>query len=163
MLRSLIIALFIVTSIPAIACTCTKDPRVSKKEEITARYERADIVFSGNLIKKEVLNKAKKRSSVDPLRYTFEIIKQYKGSTSKRTIQILSEASASSCGYEFSEGMTYLIYTTKSTRFNNRFPELVGSKYTFTTGLCSGNMLRELVGKKQLRILNSLKVNPSAF
>lgn len=157
MLKSLIIALFIVASAPAIACTCAKDSRVSKKEEISEKYERADVVFSGNLIKKEALNKARKRSSGDPVRYTFEIIEQYKDSFSKSTIEIVSEASGSSCGYEFNEGMTYLIYTTKSTRFNDRFPELVDNKDTFTTGLCSGNMLRKKVDKKQLRILKRLK------
>ncbi|WP_405210857.1 hypothetical protein [Dokdonia sp. Asnod2-E02] len=157
MLRSLIIALFVLTSVPVIACTCAKDPKVSKKEEITEKYKRADVVFSGNLIKKEVLNKARKRSSGDPVRYTFEIIKQYKGSFSKSTIEILSEASGSSCGYVFSEGLTYLMYTRASSHFNDRFPQLVDDKNAHTTSLCSGNMLRKKVDKKQLRILKRLK------
>lgn len=157
MFRSLIIALFVLISVQAIACTCAKDPRITKKEEITEKYDRADVVFSGNLIKKEVLNKARKRSSGDPVRYTFEIIKQYKGSFSKSTTEILSEASEVSCGYEFSEGLTYLVYTRTSSHFNDRFPQLVDDKNAHTTSLCSGNMLRKKVDKKQLRILKRLK------
>ena len=157
MLRPLIIALFVLTSVPAVACTCAKVPRVSKKEEITEKYERADFVFSGNLIKKEALNKARKRSSGDPVRYTFEIIEQYKGSFSKSTIEIVSEAFGSSCGYNFNEGLTYLVYTRASSHLNDRFPQLVDDKNAHTTGLCSGNMLRKKVDKKQLRILKRLK------
>jgi hypothetical protein len=156
MVRFFFITLFIISSIPAIACTCSKDPSFSKKEEITEKYEHADIVFSGNLIKKEILNTAQKRSSGDPVRYTFEIIKQYKGTFSKSTIEILSAASGSTCGYIFNEGMTYLIYSRVSSHFNKQFPHLVENNNAYTTGLCSGNVLRNSVSKKRLRIIKRL-------
>jgi hypothetical protein len=82
------------------ACSCMVSP-----DPQTAMAESA-AVFAGRVV--EVV-------PGDPVRYTFEVTRLWKGVASA-TVQLFSAQSSASCGYEFAQGQEYLVFANLGER-----------------------------------------------
>jgi hypothetical protein len=146
----LILILFLSIS-ESFACTCgSRNESFSK--QIKRAFTEADLIISGKVIEIEIVNKARLKSSADPIIYKFEITKTIKGKIEKEIIEIVSKTSGASCGYKFELGKTYLVYARKSNYFSSK----TKNEFDFITGLCDRNQILKNVDKKELRKLNKL-------
>jgi len=133
------------------ACSCIEiNESLSKKVE--KAFTEADLIISGKVIEIEIVNKARLKSSADPIIYKFEITKTIKGIIEKEIIEIVSKTSGASCGYKFELGKSYLVYARKSNYFSSK----TKNEFDFITGLCDRNQILKNVNKKELRKLNKL-------
>ncbi|MBV7270718.1 hypothetical protein [Winogradskyella luteola] len=152
MKRTFILILVLIFSITeTFACSCiqTNEP-LSKKVE--KAFAQSDLIISGKVVEIKIVNKARMKSSADPIIYKFEITKTLKGKIEKEFIEIASETSGASCGYKFELGKSYLVYARKSTHF----AKMTKNKFDFVTGLCDRNQKLNKVDKKELRKLKKL-------
>jgi len=147
----LLILIFIFSITKTFACSCIEtNESLSKKVE--KAFNQSDLIISGKVIEVVIVNKAKMKSSADPIIYKFEIIKTVKGKTEKEIIEIASEIGGASCGYKFELGKSYLVYARKSTHF----AEMTKNEFDFVTSLCDRNQKLNNVDKKELRKLKNL-------
>lgn len=152
MKKTFLLILFFIFSInETFACSCIKmNESLSKKVE--KAFTQADLIISGKVVEIKIVNKARMKSSADPIIYRFEIIKTIKGKIEKEIIEITSETSGASCGYKFELGKSYLVYARKSTHF----AKMTKNESDFVTSLCDRNQKLSKVHKKELRKLEKL-------
>jgi len=146
----LLISLFLTTKTFACSCIFIKEPLSVKVEKA---YNQADLILSGKVIEIKIVNKARMKSSADPIIYKFEVVSTIKGKIKKEVLEITSETSGASCGYKFELGESYLVYARKSTHFT----KMTKNKFDFVTSLCDRNQKLRKVSKKELRKLKKLK------
>jgi len=142
-------------SIDANACSCVV-VNESQKKKITRFFDKSDTIFIGTVTAVEELNKGKRQSSGDPVRYTFQVTEWFKGKSSKKQIEIITAISEISCGYNFKIGNSYIVHSLRSDYFGDRFPEYMDEKEVNTSGLCYGNKIKEDLNRKSLRFYKRL-------
>ena len=115
-------SLFIISAESAQACSCM---RATPEQH----FESANAVFSGRVV--NVItprrNTQRPQFSFPQKRVMFEVSDVWKGQERRRLMVMTSDSSAS-CGFNFTEGESYLVYASRS---DNRL----------TTSLCSGTKL----------------------
>ena len=147
----LLILFFIFSITETFACSCIEtNESLSKKVE--KAFNQSDLIISGKVVEIIIVNKAKMKSSADPIIYKFEITKMIKGKTEKKIIEIASETSGASCGYKFELGKSYLVYARKSNHFSSK----TKNEFDFVTSLCDRNQKLKSIDKKELRKLEKL-------
>lgn len=72
-------------------------------------FERADTVFVGEVTSFKTKSGLFGRSSIDPTTVNFKVMEVWKGPR-RGTLTIGTVRSEVSCGYEFQEGLRYLVY-----------------------------------------------------
>ena len=87
---------------PAAACSCAGLTPAQA-------FERADSVFVGEVTSFRVKSGLFGQSSIDPTTVDFTVMEVWKG-PQQRTLTIRTVRSEVSCGYEFVEGLQYLVY-----------------------------------------------------
>ena len=149
MKRTILLIFIFITSITNIfACTCAVlNESLSKK--VQKSFNQSDLILIGKVIDKELKynENEKYQSSADPTIYKFEVTKIIKGELKKEIIEIASERSEISCGYEFEIGKSYLVYARKSSHFSS----LTKNEFDFVTSLCSRNQKLSKVKKEELK------------
>jgi|GEM_PF-1734546 len=121
-----LIALFLLSARSALACSCVKTTDLYK-------IESADLIFIGRLISsKDPSAGSRSSSSMDPIIYTFEIERLYKGEDAHE-VEVLSARSSASCGKTFREGRHLVLARASS-----------GGE--FWTGACSSGRPVERAG-----------------
>lgn len=87
----------------ASACSCAMNPSVNEAKR------NSDAVFSGTVASRQDALKWFKRSSADPVTWTFKVDEVWKGKVAP-IISVTSAESDESCGYEFQVGQLYVVY-----------------------------------------------------
>jgi MYXO-CTERM domain-containing protein len=87
---------------PAAACSCAGLTPAQA-------FERADSVFVGEVTSFRVKSGLFGQSSIDPTTVDFTVMEVWKG-PQQRTLTIRTVRSEVSCGYDFVEGLRYLVY-----------------------------------------------------
>lgn len=87
----------------ASACSCAVN------ESVADERNRNDAVFEGTVIGRKETKKLFDRSSADPVAWTFQVHEVWKGGVVPE-ITVQSAMSGASCGFEFEQGRTYLVY-----------------------------------------------------
>mgnify|MGYP002400743113 CR=1 FL=1 len=87
----------------ASACSCAVN------ESVAEERNRSDAVFEGTVIGRKQTKKLFNRSSADPVAWTFQVHEVWKGGVVPE-ITVQSAMSGASCGFEFEQGRTYLVY-----------------------------------------------------
>lgn len=111
---------------PVFACSCKQPPHP------LVALQNSDAVFAGKVIDIKIPDNV--MSSADPMSVTFAVNQTWKGHTQK-TINVSTEVSSASCGYEFQIGETYLVYAngqdslhtslcSRTTTFANSYEDL---------------------------------------
>ncbi|MEQ9368700.1 MAG: protease complex subunit PrcB family protein [Coleofasciculus chthonoplastes F3-SA18-01] len=115
-------SLFIISAESAQACSCM---RATPEQH----FESANAVFSGRVVNVLTPRRTSQRRqlSLPQKRVMFEVSEVWKGQERRRLMVMTSDSSAS-CGFNFTEGKSYLVYASRS---DNRL----------TTSLCSGTKL----------------------
>lgn len=115
-------SLFIISAESAQACSCL--PSTPDQH-----FESANAVFSGRVVNVVTPRRNPRRPQVSSQqkRVMFEVAEVWKGEERRRLMVMTSDSSAS-CGFNFTEGESYLVYASRS---DNRL----------TTSLCSGTKL----------------------
>lgn len=112
-----VVAFWLHVSAPsAAACSCVEFSPAQA-------FERADSVFVGEVVSFNIRSGLFGQSSVDPSTVEFSVSEVWKGPR-QETLTIRSVRSEASCGYEFQEGLRYLVYAREG-----------------QTGLCDGTSL----------------------
>jgi Tissue inhibitor of metalloproteinase len=88
------------------------------------KFRHADAVFMGKAISRKDLKAGAKLRSIDPIAWTFDVERVFKGNVAKQQ-SVLSAAMGASCGIQFKVGDRYQVYAKRQ-----------GS--TLSTHLCSG-------------------------
>ncbi|NOY48656.1 MAG: hypothetical protein GXO84_10795 [Chlorobi bacterium] len=147
----LLIFIFIISITNIFACTCALlNESLSKK--IQESFNQSDLILIGKVIEKELKFNEKYQSSADPVIYKFEVAKIIKGKLKKEIIDIASERSEISCGYEFEIGKSYLVYAIKSSHFSS----ITKNEFDLVTSLCSRNQKLSKVKREEIRKLKKL-------
>lgn len=108
----------------AYACSC------ALPESAKDALEYSDAVFSGKVT--DISGKHPDNLTIsrhDPVSVTFSVDRVWKGPANS-TMTISTESSEASCGYEFQQNESYVVYSYKK-----------GNPSTLHTGLCSGTSL----------------------
>lgn len=97
------LSLVVVTASPSFACSCARAG--------TAEYvDNAVAVFTGTVTDKEPPPKRPVMSSMDPVTYTFDVERSFKGDVASPT-EVLSAMSGASCGLEgVRAGKRYVVF-----------------------------------------------------
>lgn len=95
--------LLVLTTQRAYACSCIGPG--SAAEEL----ERSTAVFAGTVVDVADANRGPIISSADPIAFTFQVTRVWKGPI-HTTLIISSARGGASCGYEFEVGREYLVY-----------------------------------------------------
>lgn len=98
----LVIILLMVNQRIVIACTCISP--ITPQEAL----ESSTAVFVGKVVSTEVQDGII-ITTADPVTVTFEVSKSWKGSNLK-TLVLTTPRDGTSCGYNFEEGETYIVY-----------------------------------------------------
>jgi putative component of toxin-antitoxin plasmid stabilization module len=107
------------------------------------KFRHADAVFTGKAIaRKDLKAGAKLRSGIDPIAWTFDVERVFKGNVAKQQ-SVLSAAMGASCGIQFKVGDRYQVYAKRQGN-------------TLSTHLCSGTKplsvdIRDLLRDPPLR------------
>lgn len=103
------LSLVVLTASPSIACSCAGAG--------TAQYvDGAAAVFTGTVTDREPPPKRPVMSSGDPVNYTFDVERWFKGERGD-PVQVLSPMSGASCGLEgVRAGQRYVVFATESRR-----------------------------------------------
>jgi len=103
------LSLVVLTATPSFACSCAGAG--------TAEYvDGADAVFTGTVTDKEPPPQRAVMSSGDPVTYTFDVERWFKGEQGD-PVQVMSPMSGASCGLEgVRAGQRYVVFTTESRR-----------------------------------------------
>jgi hypothetical protein len=126
----------------------------SLSKKVEKGFNQSDLIISGKVVEIIIVNKAKLKSSADPIIYKFELTKVIKGKIKKKIVEIASETMEMSCGYNFELGKSYLVYARKSTHFS----KITNNKFDFVTSLCDRNQKVEKVNKKEFLELKKLNI-----
>jgi Tissue inhibitor of metalloproteinase len=147
----LIIFIFSLAITKTFACSCIgTNESLSKK--VQKSFNQSDLILIGKVIDKELIFNEEYQSSADPVIYKFEVTKIIKGKLKKEIIEIASERSEISCGYEFEIGKSYLVYALRSSHFSS----ITKNEFDLVTSLCSRNQKLSKVKKEELRKLKKL-------
>ncbi len=96
----------VLTAAPSFACSCAT---ASTQEYV----DGATAVFTGTVTDTEPPPKRREMSSMDPMTYTFEVDRAFKGDLTSPT-EVLSAVSGASCGLEgVREGRRYVVFATE--------------------------------------------------
>jgi hypothetical protein len=103
------LSLVVLTATPSFACSCAAAS--------TAEYvDGAAAVFTGTVTAKEPPPERPVMSSMDPVTYTFDVERSFKGDVASPT-EVLSAMSGASCGLEgVRAGQRYVVFATESRR-----------------------------------------------
>ncbi|RJX40658.1 hypothetical protein D3P09_01170 [Paenibacillus pinisoli] len=91
----------------ASACSCAFPGSVNEAKQ------NHDVVFDGTVKGKKAPVRLFTKSSADPVTWAFEVHEIWKGKVSP-SIEVTSAQSSASCGFEFQEGMRYMVYARNS-------------------------------------------------
>lgn len=91
----------------ASACSCAFPGTVNEAKQ------NNDVVFDGTVKGKKEPVRLFTKSSADPVTWAFEVHEIWKGKVSP-SIEVTSAQSSASCGFEFQEGMRYIVYARNS-------------------------------------------------
>ena len=113
---SLGFAIFLVFSITsnhsvpeAYACSCIAP------DTPTNEMKKFDAVFSGKVVKMDPKHPTEPvYSSADPVFVTFDVDMVWKGLDDIDTVTIHTAQSSASCGFEFVDGLEYIVYATQN-------------------------------------------------
>ena len=134
------------------ACTCIEE-HISLDKKVTKAFEESELVIIGKVIEiKEYQSYPPKTYTGDPIAYTFEIEKIFKGVKTASTVTIISSRDGASCGYRFNKGESYLVFSSLS----GYFARQTGEDLSFTTSICRRNQVSTNVERKELKILEKL-------
>lgn len=86
----------------ASACTCLPSKGVAQEVELSSA------VFSGKVI--EIKRHGRAAELFGQVEVVFEVEKSWKG-VDKRIVSVFTSSGSASCGYGFTKGRTYLVYT----------------------------------------------------
>ncbi|MFD0959607.1 hypothetical protein [Paenibacillus chungangensis] len=91
----------------AYACSCAMPESVEKAKN------NSHAVFEGTVTERKERGGLFTKSSADPVEYTFRVHRVWKGKVAS-TIEVVSSADEASCGFEFKDGLKYVVfaYTT---------------------------------------------------
>lgn len=131
-----IISLCIATS--SFACSC-KQENETAQQKIEKSYLRSDLILTGKVVEiiKNISNDPT-QLDVEPIIYRFEITEFFKGKNKKKIIEISSAPTSSACGYTFTLGTSYLVYS-----------------HNGKTSLCDRNQSLKNVTAEELKILRN--------
>lgn len=99
----LILAILILSSASALACSCL----ITTVQE---QIGRSPAIFAGTVVSYDTIGFV--RSTADPARVVFNVSKVWKGEVHEYT-EVQTAVSGASCGYEFEEGEEYLVYASE--------------------------------------------------
>ena len=137
MKKTLLLILIVFLSVSeSYTCTCGRNIE-SLFKQIKRDFQQSDLIFTGKVVEVITINKNEWKSSADPIIYKFEVSEIIKGKIQSKIIEVASEMSGASCGYQFKLGRNYLVYSLKSKRFS----KMTKNEFDFATGLCSGNKI----------------------
>jgi len=103
------LSLVVLTATPSFACSCAM---ASTQEYV----DGATVVFTGTVTDTEPPPKRPVMSSMDPVTYTFDVERAFKGDVSG-PLPVLSAESGASCGLEGVEvGQRYVVFASESKR-----------------------------------------------
>ncbi len=152
-MKGIILAIFtLLIGINNIQANCDCEELSLKKA-----YNSSDLIFTGKLVKKEVLTeeinapKIESKQLYTRVIYTFELKQLFKGKATNRIIQIQTKYN----NINFEKGKLYLVYAylSKYLLTNNFY--INGEKVTpfFATDICTRTKELQLVEKKELKKL----------
>lgn len=143
MMRYLVLFVLLGNALLADACTCGFEALSAQK------ILKSDLVILGKVVAKEVIQlQIDKNRNIDlpiigrqRIKYTFEVKKWIYGPEESKTVEVYSEYQSSACGVNYKIGSTLYLFAYQS-------------EGGYSTNLCSGNILRSEVTKKQKRVFN---------
>ncbi|MAM27468.1 MAG: hypothetical protein CMC13_00445 [Flavobacteriaceae bacterium] len=147
----LLILLISISTTEIIACTCARE-KASLERKVKTEFNRSDLIFTGKVISKVTKTNEEYFSLADPTIYTFEIIEKIKGTFQSTNVEIVSEESGASCGYNFEIGQQYLVYSINS----DQFTSTTANKHDFVTDLCRRNQKINTIDKREIKKLRKL-------
>lgn len=98
---------------PASACSCAVPTGVSKKELARQELSDSDAVFTGEVT--GIGLPPSGTTSTEPMTVTLRVSEEWKGAAGE-TVDVRTAASEVSCGFPFSEGVSYLVFASEGTR-----------------------------------------------
>lgn len=104
-LFTFLLSLTLVSPGKSFACSCIQPGSVEEE------YSKADAVFSGKVIRIEE-NKPTE-DDFTPVKVVFEVKNTWKG-VEESEIAVYTGTDSASCGYEFAQGKSYLVYANTS-------------------------------------------------
>jgi len=166
----LIALLLVLHSSVALACSCVSGSG-SEKQQIATAYQRDALVFVGRVVAVEtvVTTDTLQVSDTGPLaerirlvrqesfRYTFAVLRKYKGLTTEDTVRVSSATQSASCGREFRVGSAYLLYGFQISEETSPYggPATPITPY-FATSLCNRGQELKDVKRAELKQLKKL-------
>ena len=111
---------------PAQACSCA--PSTDQQA-----FDRADAVFVGRVTDRDADDSGPERSTFDPVVWTFEVSKVFKGRVTSDQ-EIVSPRGGASCGLDLVEGDRYYLFAW----LDSSFPEVELGAGQFAADLCNG-------------------------
>ncbi len=103
------LTIVVIPASPSFACSCA---RASTEQYV----DGADAVFTGTVTGKEPPPERAVMSSMDPITYTFDVERWFKGER-ENPVEILSAMSGASCGLEgVRAGQRYVVFASESRR-----------------------------------------------
>ena len=133
-LRPLIIFAVLIISLDTLACSCARVGILKNKNQ-------AEFVFKGRVREihetnvREIDPRTKDQVDYRQTRYTFKIIRIYKGLKDKEAIDLLT--GITDCEVTFSKGKTYIVYAyTDNKKLHYRLADQQVDSY-MTTHLCT--------------------------
>lgn len=140
----------LLTAAPASACDCASS---SVKEY----FDRADAVFTGSLVSREV-ERPGGGSSTDAALHVFTVDSVYKG-TAHREQGVVSPQSGASCGLELTGEGPFIVFGSRSGHLGGEsFTELTDGQYA--ASLCGGTTQATPALEAELAALASLPADP---
>ena len=129
-------------------------------KKIKASYKKATVVFTGNLINKEIIQTEEEAPFIESMQsyirtvYTFEITEWFKGVKQSKTIKIVSKHQ----DFNFKIGNTYLVYSFLSMHLLTSNFYLNGEKVTPFLAVKKASLTRDImeVSKKEIKKLRKL-------
>ena len=131
---------FLIAACNVWACSCVHQPLSAKK------MNESDLVFLGKIIEREIVDNDFEESPeeiegmrLEYFKYTIKVLKEVRGSMTNRQVEVYSPTQGSACGvyYEPDEVIYIFTYSWKGKQF---------------TGLCSQNIKKEKLTRKQRRV-----------
>jgi len=152
-MRKLILTFLVIaiSGTTSYACSCI-ELNESLRQKVKSSFIESDLIFTGKVLEKTIVENEMYKSSMDPVIYKFEVTQIYKGTIDKKIIEVVTSRDSASCGFPFQIGTSYLVYSVKSDFYSDR----TGSTTDYITDLCRRNQDLALTRNKELRILNRL-------
>ena len=113
MIQKILFAILLFQTTFSFACSC------KKMKDVQSEFERADIVFVGKIISKELVKVYQTDSSYYSLtKYKIKSTKIYKSGDKSKIISILTPTYSSACGSKFEINSDYIIYGARKSFWN---------------------------------------------